>query len=112
MITISRNNLHFMNSGWAVTDPESNMQIGKTFDQENYRRSFVRKVFSILSAQLLITAAIVALFMFEPTVNQFTRQHVELVRAAFGLYLILTRSSAKKPAVNDPTILFYCSYSP
>lgn len=40
---------------------------------KNIRLGFIRKVYGLLAMQIMITLAVVALFMFTPHVNEFVR---------------------------------------
>ena len=49
-------------------------QAALLFSEASIRRAFIRKVFGILSAQLLITAALVLCFMYVPLLRNLARE--------------------------------------
>ncbi|XP_019899715.1 protein lifeguard 2a isoform X2 [Esox lucius] len=70
---------------------------GSDWEDKNIRRMFIRKVFSILMVQLLVTFGIVALFTFCEPVRQFVQYNRILYLASYitfmGTYLVLVCST-------------------
>lgn len=50
---------------------------------------FFRKVYAILMAQLTITMAFIALFVFVPSVASFSKEHGEIMWIAFSMSIVL-----------------------
>lgn len=74
--------------------------------EASVRKGFLRKVFGIVGAQLLLTAAMSALFMYEPHVQQFVLTTPSLMMVAFISSLgFLCAAHANKD--NFPTNLYY-----
>lgn len=59
-------------------DPEDPDAKGFEFNDESIRKGFIRKVYSILTIQLLITLGIIMLFVFHDPTRTFVKQHREL----------------------------------
>ncbi|XP_040060137.1 fas apoptotic inhibitory molecule 2b isoform X2 [Gasterosteus aculeatus] len=62
------------------------MEAQFVFDDKNIRRTFIRKVYSILMVQLLVTVAIVALFTFCAPVRFFIQTHPGLYMASYLVF--------------------------
>lgn len=60
-------------------DPEDPDAKGFDFTDESIRKGFIRKVYSILTVQLSVTLAIIALFVFHRPTNLWVKQHHELM---------------------------------
>jgi len=58
------------------------LESADAFSDASIRRGFIRKVYSILSLQLLVTAAVAGLFFIEP-VQQYSRENPWLMIIAF-----------------------------
>ncbi|XP_066591230.1 protein lifeguard 3-like [Prorops nasuta] len=58
------------------------------FQRKSVRSSFVRKVFAILTLQLLFTTATIALFIFEESVKLFVLLHWQIWIAAMILFIV------------------------
>jgi len=61
-----------------------------SFSEKNIRIAFIRKVYAILSVQLLITVGIIAMFIFEESVARFSYEHPEMMYISMVCTLILT----------------------
>jgi len=72
----------------AYIDPEDPEAKGFEFTDESVRRGFIRKVYSILTVQLSVTLAIIALFVFHKQTNLWIKQHHSLIWVAFGVTLV------------------------
>lgn len=57
------------------------------FAEQTVRLGFIRKVFGLLSVQLLVTFGLVALFMFCKPLNEYSNNNPWLFYTAFGLSL-------------------------
>ncbi|KAI1889257.1 hypothetical protein AGOR_G00177280 [Albula goreensis] len=70
------------------------------WEDRNIRRMFIRKVFTILMIQLMVTFAIVALFTFCDEVRQFVQYNRLLYLASYitfmGTYLVLVCSTSTR----------------
>uniref|UniRef100_A0A672LYA9 Protein lifeguard 3-like n=1 Tax=Sinocyclocheilus grahami TaxID=75366 RepID=A0A672LYA9_SINGR len=58
------------------------------FDDISVRHTFIRKVYLILGAQLLVTATIVAIFTFVEPVGVFVRKNPAIYWVSYGVYLV------------------------
>ncbi|KAM7401189.1 hypothetical protein PAMA_005400 [Pampus argenteus] len=61
---------------------------GSNFDSLSIRHAFIRKVYLILAAQLLLTTAIVAVFTFVDSVKYFIRQNPAVYWASYAVYIV------------------------
>ncbi|XP_006634238.2 protein lifeguard 2a [Lepisosteus oculatus] len=73
---------------------------GDGWEDRNIRRMFIRKVFTILMVQLMVTFGIVALFTFCEQVRQFVQYNRILYLASYitfmGTYLVLVCSTSAR----------------
>ncbi|CAL8346709.1 unnamed protein product [Merluccius merluccius] len=58
------------------------------WDSLSVRHAFIRKVYMILASQLLVTTAIVAVFVFVEPVRLFVQQNPAIYWASFGVYFV------------------------
>uniref|UniRef100_T1J0C3 Uncharacterized protein n=1 Tax=Strigamia maritima TaxID=126957 RepID=T1J0C3_STRMM len=70
-------------------DQESSTITYGGFTTKEIRIKFVRKVYLILTLELLFTAGIVALFLFEKNTRNFVQRNVLLVYLAMGIFFVL-----------------------
>ncbi|XP_026521311.1 protein lifeguard 3-like [Notechis scutatus] len=56
--------------------------------EKNVRQAFIRKVYSIITLQLLLTVAIVAIFTFVAPVHTYVINHIPIYYASYGVFLI------------------------
>lgn len=65
-------------------DPESQVEVrGMTFSEQSIRRAFIRKVYLILTVQLAITMAFIALFVYHEPAKTFTLNNPWIAIMAF-----------------------------
>nr|KAF6337587.1 transmembrane BAX inhibitor motif containing 1 [Myotis myotis] len=57
------------------------------WDDMKVRHTFIRKVYSIISVQLLITVAIIAIFTFVKPVGEFVRRNVAVYYVSYAVFL-------------------------
>ena len=57
------------------------------WDDRKVRHTFIRKVYTIISIQLLITVAIIAIFTFVKPVSEFVRRNVAVYYASYAVFL-------------------------
>ncbi|XP_066572319.1 protein lifeguard 2a isoform X2 [Amia ocellicauda] len=93
---------------WAYVHPSPNPSTsgscdglsGEGWEDKNIRRMFIRKVFTILMVQLMVTFGIVALFTFCEQVRQFVQYNRILYLASYiafmGTYLVLVCSTSAR----------------
>lgn len=62
---------------------------GGSFSDKNVRRVFIRKVFLLLSLQLLVTFGIVCVFTFVDSIKTWLRANPGWYYAAYGVFLVL-----------------------
>uniref|UniRef100_A0A8C1Y2W6 Protein lifeguard 3-like n=2 Tax=Cyprinus carpio TaxID=7962 RepID=A0A8C1Y2W6_CYPCA len=58
------------------------------FDDISVRHTFIRKVYLILAAQLLVTATIVAIFTFVEPVGAFVRKNPAIYWVSYAVYFV------------------------
>ncbi|XP_076858281.1 protein lifeguard 3 [Brachyhypopomus gauderio] len=58
------------------------------WDSRGVRHAFIRKVYLILAAQLLVTTAVVAVFTFVDPVREFVIKYPGIYWASFGVYFV------------------------
>ncbi|GBP08773.1 Protein lifeguard 2 [Eumeta japonica] len=58
------------------------------FDNESIRRGFIKKVYSIVMVQLLVTMVFIAVFLYDKGTRMFFHAHTELLYVALGVYLV------------------------
>ncbi|XP_071763597.1 protein lifeguard 3-like [Centroberyx gerrardi] len=61
---------------------------GSGWDSLSVRHAFIRKVYMILTSQLLLTTAIVAVFTFVDSVRGFVQRNQAVYWASFGVYFV------------------------
>ncbi|XP_063237191.1 protein lifeguard 1-like isoform X2 [Bacillus rossius redtenbacheri] len=69
-------------------DPGDQHMENFDFSDKTIRRGFIRKVYSILMVQLLITLAFVSLFTFHEPTKRFVHKHSEIWWVAFAVMLV------------------------
>ncbi|BFZ22459.1 hypothetical protein BsWGS_25499 [Bradybaena similaris] len=62
---------------------------GSSFSDKAIRRAFIRKVYMILFAQLLVTFAFICLFIFVEPLKNWVQQNLWFYLLAYGLFLVL-----------------------
>lgn len=73
-------------SGGYPEDPLNDASF--SFSDQSIRRGFIRKVYLILMAQLLVTTGIIAFFTYHEKTNLYVRQHVGIFYASFGVMFV------------------------
>lgn len=61
---------------------------GYSFDDESVRKGFIRKVYSILSVQLLISLCFIAIFVYHEPTKLWVRQHGYLMWVALAVVFV------------------------
>lgn len=61
---------------------------GYSFDDQSIRRGFIRKVYSILTVQLLVSMAFIAIFVLHEPTKRFVQQNAWLVFVAMGVQIV------------------------
>ncbi|KAI8471385.1 MAG: glutamate [NMDA] receptor-associated protein 1-like protein [Monoraphidium minutum] len=80
-----------MMGGGGPVDPESQqMESDMAFANASMRNAFVRKVFLIVTAQLLLTTAVACAFMFVPEMKLFARRNPSVYYAFWAVSFALT----------------------
>ncbi|XP_057406695.1 protein lifeguard 3 [Balaenoptera acutorostrata] len=84
----------------AVSD---NFGSGEWSDRK-VRHAFIRKVYSIISIQLLITVAIIAIFTFVKPVSEFVKANLAVYYASYAVFLVtyLTLACCQGPRRRFP----------
>lgn len=62
---------------------------GFGFNDESIRRGFIRKVYSILMCQLLITVGMISLFLYHKPTQLWVQRHTEMFWICFAVTLVL-----------------------
>ncbi|XP_035527135.1 protein lifeguard 1 [Morone saxatilis] len=71
-------------------DPDTSPPItSSAFDDKTVRRAFVRKVFCILTIQLLFTFSVVCVFTFSSAVKEVVQKHLAAYISSFVLFLVV-----------------------
>lgn len=78
-----------MGSGLAEDPMRSEAIKGFEFSDKSIRNGFIRKVYSILMVQLLITLGMIALFLYHQPTTKFVRSHPELFWICFVAVIVL-----------------------
>lgn len=79
---------------YGVYDPEDQSAKGFDFTDQSIRRGFIRKVYSILTAQLGITLGFIILFMYHRPTKLWVQQHPEMFWIALGVMIVTLISMA------------------
>ncbi|NXO33211.1 LFG3 protein, partial [Locustella ochotensis] len=58
------------------------------WDDRKVRHAFIRKVYAIISLQLLVTVGIIAVFTFVQPVNTFVRRNAAIYYASYAVFLV------------------------
>uniref|UniRef100_A0A8C6Y115 Transmembrane BAX inhibitor motif containing 1 n=1 Tax=Naja naja TaxID=35670 RepID=A0A8C6Y115_NAJNA len=58
------------------------------WDDKKVRHVFIRKVYSIISLQLLVTVGIIAIFTFVEPVSGFVRRNIAVYYASYAVFLV------------------------
>ncbi|KAI8497084.1 PREDICTED: protein lifeguard 1-like [Branchiostoma belcheri] len=74
---------------FASEDTEGFAGASMEFDDSAVRRSFMRKVFSILMAQLVVTIGIICIFLYVDEVREFSREHFWMYYVALGITFVM-----------------------
>ncbi|XP_062974738.1 protein lifeguard 3-like [Elgaria multicarinata webbii] len=56
--------------------------------EKNVRQAFIRKVYSIITFQILLTVGIIAIFTFVAPVNGYVKNHIELYYVSYIVFFI------------------------
>ncbi|KAK4876833.1 hypothetical protein RN001_009339 [Aquatica leii] len=73
---------------YGTNYPEDMDVKGFGFSDKTIRRAFIRKVYSILMLQLLITSAIISFFLFHDGAKRFVRTNTWLIFVAFAVVFV------------------------
>lgn len=77
-----------MPPGGGYYDPEDQSAKGFDFTDESIRKGFIRKVYSILTAQLSITLGFIVLFMYHSGTKLWVQRHPEMFWIALGVMIV------------------------
>ncbi|XP_063144939.1 protein lifeguard 3-like [Candoia aspera] len=58
------------------------------WDDKKVRHSFIRKVYSIISVQLLVTVGIISVFTFVEPVSTFVRRNIAVYYSSYAVFLV------------------------
>ncbi|ETN66287.1 nmda receptor glutamate-binding chain [Anopheles darlingi] len=84
-----------MSSGYGTGyDPETGSVKGFEFNDQSIRRGFIRKVYSILTVQLLITLGFISLFLYHRPTQLWVKNHPEMFWIALGVMIVTLISMA------------------
>ncbi|XP_067385547.1 protein lifeguard 3 [Emydura macquarii macquarii] len=67
---------------------EDNGLRSSDWDDKKVRHAFIRKVYTIISVQLLVTVGIIAVFTFVSRVNTFVRRNIAIYYASYAVFLV------------------------
>ncbi|CAK9832458.1 Protein lifeguard 1 [Anthophora retusa] len=71
-------------------DPAQPEIKGFDFSEKSIRNGFIRKVYSILMCQLLITVSMIALFLYHSPTKKWVMMHPEMLWICLALLIVLT----------------------
>ncbi|KAF3858562.1 hypothetical protein F7725_011763 [Dissostichus mawsoni] len=81
--------MHIPSDIMSSDDPDDGFAArGSGFDSMSIRHAFIRKVYLILAAQLLVTTSIVAIFTFVRPVRLFVQRNPALYWASYAVYFV------------------------
>ncbi|XP_072019973.1 protein lifeguard 2-like [Amphiura filiformis] len=80
-------------------DEEEGFTTGDMSTDKNIRRVFIRKVYTILTVQLLVTVGIVCLFFFHDGTRNFVQQNQGVYWASYAIFLATYIALACCPSV-------------
>uniref|UniRef100_U3FYW5 Transmembrane BAX inhibitor motif-containing protein n=1 Tax=Micrurus fulvius TaxID=8637 RepID=U3FYW5_MICFL len=66
---------------------ESNFHVAD-WDDKKVRHTFIRKVYSIISLQLLVTVGIIAIFSFVEPVSHFVQRNIAVYYASYAVFVV------------------------
>uniref|UniRef100_A0A8C5P792 Protein lifeguard 2 n=1 Tax=Leptobrachium leishanense TaxID=445787 RepID=A0A8C5P792_9ANUR len=75
-------------SSGGAYNGDTEMLTALSWDDQNVRRSFIRKVYSILLTQLLVTLAVVALFTFSEPVKDYVQANPGWYWASYVVFFV------------------------
>ncbi|XP_053675916.1 protein lifeguard 1-like [Anopheles nili] len=78
----------------AAYDPETGSVKGFEFNDQSIRRGFIRKVYSILTVQLMITLGFITLFLYHRPTKLWVQNHPEMFWIALGVMVVTLISMA------------------
>jgi len=70
-------------------DPMQDEVKGFEFNEKTIRNGFIRKVYSILMCQLLITLGMISLFIYHKPTQEWVQRHTEMFWIAFAMTIVL-----------------------
>ncbi|XP_054013804.1 protein lifeguard 1 isoform X1 [Hylaeus anthracinus] len=70
-------------------DPMQDEVKGFEFNDKSIRNGFIRKVYSILMCQLLITVGLIALFLYHEPTQKWSMRHPEMFWICFAVTIVL-----------------------
>ncbi|XP_074857086.1 protein lifeguard 3-like [Carettochelys insculpta] len=71
-----------------ITCPEEDVIRTGAWDDRSVRHAFIRKVYTIISVQLLVTVGIIAVFTFYSPVRTFVQRNVAVYYASYAVFLV------------------------
>ncbi|NXO32134.1 LFG3 protein, partial [Cisticola juncidis] len=82
-----------MRFGVSTTTGDNGLGDGSHFqsvdwDDKKVRHAFIRKVYAIISLQLLVTVGIISVFTFVEPVSSFVRRNVAIYYASYAVFLV------------------------
>ncbi|NXY65640.1 LFG3 protein, partial [Callaeas wilsoni] len=82
-----------MRFGLSTTTGDNGLGDGSPFqsvdwDDRKVRHTFIRKVYAIISLQLLVTVGIISVFTFVHPVRSFVRKNVAIYYASYAVFLV------------------------
>ncbi|XP_060729616.1 protein lifeguard 1 [Tachysurus vachellii] len=63
--------------------------VTSTFDDKTVRRAFIRKVFSVVTVQLLVTFSIVCVFTFSKTVRKAVQDNIWIYLSSYIIFMVV-----------------------
>ncbi|XP_029927891.1 glutamate receptor, ionotropic, N-methyl D-aspartate-associated protein 1b (glutamate binding) [Myripristis murdjan] len=80
------------NAGYPCEDPSvsrENDVFDSAFDDKRVRQAFIRKVFLVLTVQLMVTFSFVAVFTFLEDAKKFIQAHIWTYYLSYGIFFVV-----------------------
>ncbi|XP_067309351.1 protein lifeguard 1 [Pseudorasbora parva] len=73
----------------AVVPPEENQLYVSSFEDSTIRKAFIRKVFSVVTIQLLVTFTVVCVFTFSKTVKTAVQKSIWVYLSSYIIFVVV-----------------------
>lgn len=73
----------------AVLPPEEHQVFVSAFDDNKVQKAFIRKVFSVVTIQLLVTFTVVCVFTFSKTVKEAVQKNIWIYISSYIVFMVV-----------------------